>query len=536
MNKDEGVVGRVTTHNEGGNMSKEKETPSKVSRREFVKGAAVGAGLLTGAGALASCGTAAAPTAPGIPAKWDKEADVVIVGGGGTAIVASIEARNAGASVLALEKAAVVGGTTSLSGAIIQASDTDIQRAAGVEGDTPEQHYQYWITAAEGQADPELVRLLANNAPGNIQWLMDQGVEYAGVTGVGPIPYIDPNLMVNRIHTPGPPGSQPAIGAGEKYHVQILYKVAQEKGAEFLLETPVLALVRDPEKGVIGVKAESGGQEMYVKAKKAVILATSSFDHNKEMARAFSLQQLWALETGICACAPTNMGDGIKMAMEIGADLAGMGGTIGVPSPGIGGAAAPGIWVNKYGQRFVNEAAHYAYACRAVFNQEQHLAWAIFDEKVKEQGGAALGWSDDLSEEIASGVVKTVDTLRALAQALGVNGAELEATVEKWNEDVAGGEDTLFGKAVGLQALDQGPYYAAQMSEWNLGSEGGVRINTSSQVLDVHGEVIPRFYAGGMVAGGLIGPYYPGSGTAICSTVCFGRIAAQNAAAEEPWG
>ena len=516
-------------------MTEEKERPLKVSRRDFVKGAAVGAGLLTGAGALASCGTAAAPSAPGIPAKWDREADVVIVGAGGTGIVAAIEARDAGASVLVLEKAAIVGGTTSLSGAVIQASNTDVQRAGGVEGDTPEQHYQYWITAAEGQADPELVRVLANNAPGNIQWLMDQGVEYHSVYGVDPIPYIDPNLMVNRIHIPGPPGSQPLGGAADAFHVQILYRVAQEKGAEFLLETPVTALVRDLEKGVLGVRAESDGEEMYVKAKKGVILATSSFDHNEEMARAFSQQQLWALEKGAVVTVPTDTGDGIKMAMEIGADLAGMGGTIGVPSPGIGGAAVPGVWVNKYGQRFVNEAAHYAFACRAVFNQEQHLAWAIFDEKVKAAGGAALGWSDDFSEEIASGVVKTGDTLSALARALGVNGAELEATVEKWNEDVAGGGDTLFAKAVGLQAIDQGPYYAAQMSELNLGCHGGVRINTSARVLDVHGEVIPSLYAGGMVAGGLIGPYYPGSGTAVATTVCFGRIAGQNTAAEVTW-
>jgi urocanate reductase len=516
-------------------MTGEQGRPIRVSRRGFVKGAAAGAGLLAGAGALASCGTATRPGASGIPSRWDKEADVVIVGAGGTGIVAAIEAANGGASVVVLEKAEVVGGTTSLSAAVIQASNTEFQRAAGIQGDTAEQHYQYWVTASEGQADPQLVKVLANNAPGNIQWLVDQGVEYAGVYGVDPIPYVDPKLMVSRIHIPGPPGSQPADGAAEEYHVQILYKVAQEKGAEFLLETPVLAFVRDPEKGVIGVKAERGGTEIYVKAKKAVILATSSFDHNEEMARAFSLQQLWAIQTGFVATVLANTGDGIKMAMEIGADLAGMGGTIGRPSPGIGGAAVPGIWVNRYGQRFVNEAAHFAYACRAIFEQELHLAWAVFDEKAEQAGGAALAWSEDFSEEINSGKVKTGDTLRALAGAIAVNGAELEATVEKWNTDVAGGRDTLFGKVVGLQALDQGPYYATQMSEWNLGSQGGVRINTSAQVLDVHGEVIPRLYAGGMVAGGIMGPYYPGSGTAVAATVCFGRIAGKNAAAEAAW-
>ena len=507
----------------------------KITRREFMKGAALGGAALAGAGALASCSPAAECPAPGVPEKWDKEADVVVVGGGGTGIVAAIEAAEAGSSVLVLEKAAVVGGTTSLSGAVIQASNTEYQRAAGIEGDTPEKHYQYWITAAEGQADPVLVKVLADNAPGNIQWLVDHGVEYAAVYPVDPIATVDEELMVARIHIPGPPGSQPAPGAGEKYHISILYPVAQDKGVEFMLETPGTGLVRDPEKGVIGVRAESGGEEIYVKARKAVILATSSFDHDEEMARAFSLQQLWAMQTGMVATVPTDTGDGIKMAMEVGADLAGMGGTIGVPMPGIGGAAAPGIWVNKYGQRFVNEAGHYAFKSRAVFNQVEHIAWAVFDEKVKEQGGAALGWSEDLSEEIASGVVKTGDTLRALAQAIGVNGAELEATVEKWNADVADGEDTLFGTATGLQAIDKAPYYASQMYEWNLGSHGGVRINTDARVMDVHGEAIPRLYAGGMAAGGLVGPYYPGSGTAVAATVCFGRIAAQNAAAEEAW-
>lgn len=221
--------------------------------------------------------------------------------------------------------------------------------------------------------------------------------------------------------------------------------------------------------------------------------------------------------------------------MAIGADLAGMGGTVGYPQPGIGQDSAPGIWVNRYGQRFVNEAGHYAFKARAAFNQEQSFAWAIFDDRVREESATALGWSEDLSEEISAGTVTTADTLASLAQALGVNEAQLESTVEKWNADAANGEDTLYGKTVGLQAIDQGPYYASRVVSWNLGSHGGVRINPDTQVLDVEGEVIPRLYAGGMVAGSYVGAYYPGSGTAIGGAVCFGRIAGQMAAAEESW-
>ena len=511
-----------------------------------MKGAALGGAALAGAGALASCSPAVECPAPGVPEKWDEEADVVVVGGGGTGIVAAIAALEAGASVTVLEKAAVVGGTTSVSGGVIQASSTEFQRAAGVEDDTPDAHFEYWVTAGEGIADPELVRVMADNAPDNIQWLVDHGVDYVSVYGVSPIPYVDPAVMVPRIHVPAGKGEAAQVGTGA-VHVEILNGVAQGMGANIMLETGATGLVRDPEKGVIGVEAESGGDEIYVKAKRAVILATSGFDHNKEMSRAFSPQQLWALETGQCWCAPTNTGDGIRMAMELGAELAGLGGTIGVASTMIGVAPLaaglpeiPGIWVNKYGQRFVNEGAHYAYVMRAVFDQEQHIAWAIFDEGVKELGGAAIGgiwgaWSDDLSEEIASGKVKTGDSLSALASAIRVNGEQLEATVGKWNGDMAKGQDTLFRKDYGLVALDRSAYYATLITEVNLGSCGGLKINTEAQVVDVNGEVIPRLYAGGMAAGGFIGPYYPGSGTAINSTVCFGRISGVNAAAEEAW-
>ena len=532
----------------------EREKLLRISRRDFVKGAALGAGVLADAGTLEGCGSAVPAPAPGVPDNWDDEADVVIVGAGGTGLVAAVAALEAALkadpeaepSVTVLEKASVLGGTTAVSGGEIQASSTMFQWAAGVEDDTPEAHLQYWIAAAEGLADPELVRVMAEKAPDNIQWLVDHGVDYISVYGVSPIPYVDPAVMVPRIHVPAGKGEAAQVGTGAVL-VETLAGAAREKGANFMLGTPVTGLVRDPDSGVIGVRAGIGGEEVYIEAKKAVILATGGFDHNQGMSRAFSPQQLWALETGECLAAPTNTGDGIKLAMELGADLAGLDGTIGFASTMVGGAPlaagmpeVPGIWVNRYGQRFVNEGAHYAYAMRAVFQQEQHVAWAIFDEGVREMGGAAIGgiwgpWSDDLSEEIASGKVKTGDSPRALASAIGVNGERLEAALLKWNEDMATGTDTIFRRQVGLVTLDRAPYYATQITEVNLGSCGGLRINTAAQVVDVNGEVIPRLYAGGMVAGGFIGPYYPGSGTAINSAVTFGRIAGDAAAREERW-
>ncbi|NSW84259.1 MAG: FAD-dependent oxidoreductase [Syntrophothermus sp.] len=519
---------------------------NKIGRRSFIKGMAVAGVAVAGAGVLTGCRSGSS-SGSAVPTKWDKEADIVIVGGGGTGIVAAIVAREKGSSVIVLEKAAMVGGTTSLSGGVIQAAGTKFQKEfTRYQDDTPEKHYEYWMQAAEGLADPKLVKAMAYNAPSNIDWLVAHGLTYVSVYGVAPIPYIDPELMTDRIHVPGGAGKAAKAGTGQ-IHVKILYELAQKKGAEFMLETPVGELIYDPKKGVVGVRAQSGGKEIAVKAKKGVILATGGFDHNKDMAKTFSPQQFWAMETGAVLSAPTNTGDGIRMAMALGADLAAMGGTIGVPFYNVAIAPlsqdipeVPGIYVNKYGLRFVNEATHYAYCMRAVFNQEGHEAWAIFDENTKNMGGEVIGgifkpWSHDLSKEIADGSIKTAGTIRELAAKIGVNADNLEYTVNRWNSDTAKGKDTMFNKQLGLKPIARAPFYAAKVKEGNLGTCGGLKINTKGQVMNVEGKVIPRLYAGGMCAGGFIGPYYPGSGTAIAATVYFGRLCAQNACQEQPW-
>lgn len=500
-----------------------------ISRRGFLKGAAIGAGALALAGWAPSL--ASALPAEAVPRRWDAEADLVIVGGGGAGLVAAMTARERGATVLVLEKAARCGGTTALSGGLLQAAATPYQREAGILNDTTEAHYQFWLEQSEGIADPDLVRVLAEEAPKSIQWLADRGVIFTSVMPLGRIPFIDPAQNVPRIH---------AVEGSGMGLMRTIEDVARARGAEIWTNTSVVALVTDKEQGVVGVKAEGRRGTLFIRAAKAVILATSSFDHNREMARAFSPQQLWALETGRCLCAKTNEGDGIRLAMGVGADLAGMGGTIGYCGVNVGRTEeVPGIWVNKLGQRFVDEASHYAYAMWAVFNQPMHQAWAIFDDEVKALGGRAIGgafqsWSDDLSREIAAGVIHRGNTIEELAQSLGIPAHHLAATVKAWNEDAARGVDTLCGREVALKPIAKPPFYAALVTEVNLGSMGGVKINTKGQVLNVEGQPIPHLYAAGMVAGGFLGPYYPGSGTAVQVAITFGRVAAEHAVRERP--
>lgn len=514
----------------------------KMGRRSFLKGAAVTSLGLAGAGVLSSCSPAKAG-APADTAKWDKEADVVIVGGGGTAVVAAIEALSKGAKVVMLEKAAAPGGNTINSSGVIQAAGTKFQKQfTKFQDDTPDKHFQYWYLAGEEIAEKDKVTALAQNAPGCVDWLVGQGIDYINVYGVAPIPYIDPQYMADRIHVPG--GGKDNTSGWGKFHMDTLLANAKKAGAEILINTPAKSLVTDGAKGVVGVVAESDGKEIRVKANKAVILAAGGFDQNKEMAQKFSPHQLWALETGVSYTVPTNTGDAIRMGMEIGADLAGLGGTIGLPTTNVGIAPTlpgnkevTGIMVNKNGQRFVAECNHYGYVMRMVFAQESHLAWQIWDQTAMDLGGAAVsgisGMSEDMQKEITDGKVVKADDPRALAAAIGVNADNLEKTIAKWNEDLTStGKDLAWGKTFGLKPMDKAPYYATKVVEYNLGAIGGLKVNDKMQVIDTEGNVIPHLYAGGQTAGGFMGPYYPGTGTGVITTVYTGRIAGQAAAAE----
>lgn len=526
-------------------MTNQEKELSLVSRRTFLKKtAAMGLGAATLA-TLTGCAPSQAGQSSQVKS-WDKTADIVILGGGGAGLAAAISASKAGAgkSVIVIEKSAAVGGSTSLSGGVIQAAGTKYEAEfKKVTDDTPEKHYQFYLQTAEGYVDNDLVKLLTDNGPAAIDWMVEQGLTYVNTYAVSPNPMVEEQYRLPRIHVPGGQGTTAKSGTGAQ-HIAVLDKVCKDLGLEILLQTAATNLVLDDAGNVVGVKADAGGKTLMVKANKAVIIATSSFDHDEEMCKAFSLQQLWELQTGVCYTAPTNTGDGIKMGMAVGADLMGMGGTIGVEAVTMGAdplaegvTAVPGIWVNVQGQRFVNEASHYAYSVRAVFNQQAHKAWAIFDDKVRAMGGAVLGgiwgaWSDDLKDEISKGKVVSANTLEELAAAIGVNPSQLPVTVAQWNEQVTAGEDKLFGKKVGLQALETGPFYASPVTSVNLGSCGGLKINTKCQVIDVEGKVIPHLYAAGMAAGGFIGPYYPGSGTAVLATVVLGRISGENATKE----
>lgn len=566
-----------------GEMAEEKEAPRKVSRKDFVKGAAAVAGV----GALASCapaatlapGETAAPAAtcppaaecapcpvPGVPEAWDKEADVVVVGFGGAGSAAAIEAARAGASVLLLEKA-----TEEFAGGNTSSTDVGVWCPGNYENAVT-----YIKALCAGTTPDDLIEAEVRDMMGTYDWMK-------GLTGGEVF-----ELAESDAEWPGTPGDpemlSQSVATGPAYAFwKILAQNVEELGIEVLYGTPGKKLVQRPgTKEILGVLAESEGQEIAIKAKKGVVLSCGGFEFNEDMKRSY---------IGPFGCygagSPYNTGDGILMAMEVGADLKNMRNVKGFrPAMNFEGQqgfdywgrkevreGGSAIWVNRYGKRFVEESEHERHGHRLnsyweffdgaepyPYEYPNIPLYLIFDQAkmdYKQLGEPEIGWtarlgyswSKDNHELVDDGYVIKADTLRDLATKINetfegsqgkMDPAVLEETVTKYNEYCTAGFDPEFGRGstagsdpAWLVPIGDGPYYAAELWPGMSCTEGGPKRNTKSQVLDRFDTPIPRLYSAGEM-GSMTGFMYQGASN-VADALVSGWWAGRNAAAEDPW-
>jgi 3-oxosteroid 1-dehydrogenase len=533
------------------------EDTARTSRRRFIRQAAVGAAATVTAGALLGCdddkekACEDATTPAGTTYSFDLEVDVVVVGSG-TALAGALAAADAGSQVLVLEKAAETGGSTRMSGGVAWIPNNPVMKAAGVE-DSREMALEYCHKVAMDQADDEVIEAFVDQGPKMAElveehapwtWrssglLTDYQTEWPGAVFKG------------RSIEPDEAGEAFKLGPNL---IDGMASGLHALGGEIRLSTPAVSLISreldDGRREVLGVVAEGPEGPLRVRANQGVVLAAGGFEWDWEMKRHFlrgpSFYTLGAV---------TNTGDMIRAAQAVGADLRNMNEVWGITvfkeeSAALAEAGEPAglkgqiqrrmpgtITVNRYGERFCNEAASYDSSWRTYF------AWDNFGDNTPRNVPAYM-ISDKKQKPNTDVGVQQADTLAELATKLGVDPDGLEATVARFNEHALNGEDPDFHRgesaydgAYGptLSPIEKTPFYGVEVAPGDLGTCGGVRVNGSAQALDAFGKIIDRLYAAGNNAGvGGPGAGYGGGGGTIGPALTFAYIAGAHAATLEP--
>jgi flavocytochrome c len=440
-----------------------------------------------------------------------KNYDVVIVGAGAAGLAAAVEAAETGAKVAVLEKMPMAGGSTVVSGGIVYATGSEIQKKLGIQ-DSVQDLVKYWSERAESKADVEQLTFVAERSGQTIDWLVKLGVKFNDPTPTGTSP-------VRRAHT------SPDHGSGI---TKPLKAYAEQKKVEFFMQTTATDLLTNDKGEVTGVRAVDKDKKVIDFKSKSVVLATGGFDRNPELVKKYA-----AVAEGQTTYAGTgNTGDALKMVEKLNAGVVTHGGVIGfrtVPGePAYTTEVCMLMWmpylsVNKQGQRFVNEAIDYPLFYEQLVKQEDKISYLIFDGSTHMPA---------LDKAVEKGSAFVADTLEELAQKAGIKADGLTATVKDYNEMIKNGKDTKFGKVLtGHKAIETPKYYALKVAPAILGTMTGIKTNLDTQVLNKDGKAIPGLYAAGEVANGdFFNTVYPASGTSIQMSLTFGRVAGTKAA------
>ncbi|ETA99117.1 FAD-binding protein, partial [Mycobacterium avium subsp. paratuberculosis 10-4404] len=312
---------------------------------------------------------------------------------------------------------------------------------------------------------------------------------------------------------------------------------------------------------ITGVRIASAEGRIGVRARRGVILGTGGFEWDPVLVQAFLRGPMHG-----AVSPPNNTGDGLRMAMAHGADLANMGEAWWVPIVQIPGDTIDGkprsrsvrlertrprsIIVNAAGRRFVNEACDYNSMAGAFHYLDPRggyvndRGWMVFDS-VHLQRYGFLGVEP--GQPVPDWFCESAD-LAELAAKTGIDADGLARTVENWNRYVVAGVDPDFGRGSSaydgywgddsattqagktLGPIDTAPYYAVPVSIGAMGTKGGPRTDRDARVLHVGGEPIPGLFAAGNAMGGVTGRAYGGAGGTLGPAMVFGYRAGHAAA------
>lgn len=510
----------------------------------------------------------AVPNPVKVSGNVEEKADVVVVGAGGAGLSAAVAAAKRGLNVIVVEKAHFAGGNTSVSGGCFNAADPEGQKPIKMtEGqklsidklleekiqnplqeklvtqvkqqweaykksgsdslfDSPELHALQSWKAGDYKANLALVYKLTKEAPTIQKTLSEMGLAWQK----------QPTQFVGALWPRSHRASNYKSGVGYIDTYLDLIK-AQKLPVSFMMSTPAESLIEKDGK-VIGIKAKGpDGKDYSIYASKGVILTTGGFGANVKMRNEYD--EIWDKKLD-AKVKTTNMpaitGDGINMALKAGAAVKDMGYIQLLPTtdPATGSTnhkivESTNIYVNKLGNRFVNEQGRRDVLAKAALAQPDHVFYVIGTEqtllKDKEgRGPYGIMIADLLKQKKAF----KADTLEGLAKELGMNPENLKRTVEKWNEFCKTQKGDEFGRMSCEEGnkLPKGPYYASVMTPSVHHTMGGLVIDEDTRVLNKAGKPIPGLYAAGEITGGIHGTNRVGC-NAVPDALIYGTISGQ---------
>jgi len=473
------------------------------------------------------------------------KADVVVVGGGAAGMTASVSAAQHGAKVVLLEKESTLGGAARMAEGLFAVETDQLRKKASPL--TKDYAYKQAMEFNHWQADGRLVRKVIDESPNTIAWLGTLGAEF------------DPVSI-----SPDEPATWHLVKDYKGIHhgaalIACLKDNADQLGVKILLSTPATDLILDHGK-ILGVKAKDKDGNTYSILAKAVVLGTGGFPASRDMIAKYTHFD----PNKVFATYPLHkVGDGINMAISAGAETDGkLGlmvhpGTVGDGVMPLGNIFAmswqPYLWVNKYGERFVDEGKAYDFALagNAIYNQRDSYAWIVWDETVQKYvmengidngvgvltpiGTKLAGLQAEETKAVAKGskVYVEDDTIEGLAQKMGTDPARLKATIDGYNKIQTAGHDEAFAKDVRHAIpVKNGKLHALRLVPMYFTSIGGVRVTPNFEATDAKDQVIPGLYIAGSDLGGNFGDTYTlwTSGYAFGLAATSGRITGAEAA------
>lgn len=436
--------------------------------------------------------------------------DVLVIGGGGAGVQAALRAQNEGAKVVLIEKNPALGGATVMNGSNIVATGSELaEEIFGDNGDTADKFYEDVNKGSKYTIKEELTRAMADTIGNAIDWVSEAaGLEYRKAQT-----QVADHSVERQVELDSSSSAE---------LIEIASGVFEKNGGTIMLETKAEELVVK-DGAVTGVLAtDADGNNINVTAK-SVIIATGGYGADEQY-RTDEME-------GYLYYGPSfSTGDGLEMAMEIGADADNLDWFKIYPhgwevQPGIGKLTTysskkatdmGGIYVNSKGNRILNEASVYSDFRDKIMEQEDSVAFLVMDEETWNEFYDLLllhGFSEELIQGYLdkngteTPIVVSSGSLEEAAKAAGIDAKVLAETVSKYNEYCESGVDKEFGKdAQYLDPINEGTYYIVEQKVRFATSLGGLIVNPETMaVMNQDGTEIANLFAAGEVIGGANG-------------------------------